>query len=160
MLYTHSKIHTQQRLRSPTWHTHWPVSSSSFISPLVLHATLRPHHPHWPPGSFLSTLMNFLWLCCCSVAKYCLTLCNPVDCSLPGSSVHGVLPGKGTRVSCHSLLQGIFPTQGSNSGFLYWQAGFFFFNHLSHQGSPPLALGIQISILPLRTFFTLTVTWR
>ena len=25
----------------------------------------------------------------CSVARLCLTLCNPIDCSPPGSSVHG-----------------------------------------------------------------------
>ena len=28
--------------------------------------------------------------CCCLVAKSCLTLCNPMDCSPPGSSVHGI----------------------------------------------------------------------
>ena len=27
---------------------------------------------------------------CCLVAKLCLTLCNPMDCSPPGSSVHGI----------------------------------------------------------------------
>ena len=30
-----------------------------------------------------------------------------------GSSVHGDSPGKNTGVSCHALLQGIIPTQGS-----------------------------------------------
>ena len=40
--------------------------------------------------------------------------CNPTDCSLPGSSVHGVLAGKNTGVCCHFLLQGIFLTQGLN----------------------------------------------
>ena len=33
-----------------------------------------------------------------------------MDCSLPGSSVHGDSPGKNTEVDCHALLQGIFPT--------------------------------------------------
>ena len=28
---------------------------------------------------------------CCLVAESCLTLCNPMDCSPPGSSVHGIL---------------------------------------------------------------------
>ena len=28
------------------------------------------------------------------VAQSCLTLCDPVDCSLPGSSVHGILQAK------------------------------------------------------------------
>ena len=32
-------------------------------------------------------------------------------------------PGKNTEVGCHSLLQGIFPTQGWNPGFLHWQVG-------------------------------------
>ena len=30
------------------------------------------------------------YLCCCSVAQSCLTLCDPVDCSPPDSSVHGI----------------------------------------------------------------------
>ena len=41
-------------------------------------------------------------------------LCDPMDCTLPGSSVHGESPGKNTRVGCCALLQGIFPTQGSD----------------------------------------------
>ena len=47
------------------------------------------------------------------VAQSCLTLCNRMDCSPPDSSVHGILV-QNTGVGCHSLLQGIFPTQGSN----------------------------------------------
>ena len=46
------------------------------------------------------------------VPQLCPTLCNPMDCSPPGSSVHGDSPGKNTGVGCHALLQGIFPTQG------------------------------------------------
>ena len=46
----------------------------------------------------------------------CSTLCYPMDCSPPGSFVHGDSPGKNTGVGCHALLQGIFPTQGSNPG--------------------------------------------
>ena len=33
-----------------------------------------------------------------------LTLSDPMDCSLPGSSVHGIFPGKNTGVGCHCLL--------------------------------------------------------
>ena len=46
------------------------------------------------------------------VDQSCLTLCDPMDCSLPASSSHGIFPGKNTGVGCHFLLQGIFPTQG------------------------------------------------
>ena len=45
---------------------------------------------------------------CVLVAQSRLTLCDPMDCSLPGSSVHGILQAKNTGVDCHFLLQGIF----------------------------------------------------
>ena len=53
-----------------------------------------------------------------------------MDCSLPGSSVHGDSLGKNTGVGCHALLQGIFPTQGLNPGLLHrrqilYQLGYF-----------------------------------
>ena len=48
------------------------------------------------------------------VAQSCLTLCDPMDRSLPGSSIHPWnSPSKNTGVGTHSFLQGIFPTQGS-----------------------------------------------
>ena len=46
------------------------------------------------------------------------TLCEPMNYSPPGSSVHEIFPGKDTGVGCHFLLQGIFPTQGLNPGLL------------------------------------------
>ena len=50
-----------------------------------------------------------------------LTLCDSMDCSLPGSSVHGLLQVKNTGKGRHSLLQGsIFLTQGSKPGLLHW----------------------------------------
>ena len=52
----------------------------------------------------------------CLVAQYCLALCNCMDSSPPGSSVHGDSPGNYTGVCCDALLQGIFPTRGSNWG--------------------------------------------
>ena len=52
--------------------------------------------------------------CVCLVIQPCSTLCDPMDYSPPGSSVHGDSPGKNTGVGCHALLQEIFPTQGSN----------------------------------------------
>ena len=41
-----------------------------------------------------------------------------MDCSPPGSSVHGDSPGKNTGVGCHALLQGIFLTQRPNPSLL------------------------------------------
>ena len=53
--------------------------------------------------------------------------------SLLGSSVHGDSPGKNTEMGCHSLLQGIFPTQGLNPSLPHCRRILY---HLSHQGRP------------------------
>ena len=55
----------------------------------------------------------------CLVAQLYPTLCDPMDCSPPGSSVHGDTPGKNTWGGRRALLQGSFPTQGSNPGLLH-----------------------------------------
>ena len=46
------------------------------------------------------------FFCCCLVNQLCLTLCDPVDYSPPGSSIHRDSPGKNTGVGCHAFLQG------------------------------------------------------
>ena len=38
----------------------------------------------------------------CLVAQSCPTLCDPMDRSLPGTTVHGDSPGKNTGVGCHA----------------------------------------------------------
>jgi len=53
---------------------------------------------------------------CCAKSLSCAWLCDPIDCSLPGSSVHGDSPGKYTGMGCHTFFEGIFPTQVSNPG--------------------------------------------
>ena len=39
------------------------------------------------------------------VAQSCLTLRDPMDCSLPGSSVHGIFQARVLELGCHCLLQ-------------------------------------------------------
>ena len=86
---------------------------------------------------------------CCVVinlaAQSCLTLCNLMDCSLPGSSVLGDSPGKNTGVGRHSLLQEIFPTQGSDPGLPYCR---WILYHLNHQESYYYCV-MSISPLPV-----------
>ena len=60
----------------------------------------------------------------CVYAQSCLTLCDPMDCSPPGSSVHGILQA---RILDWVAISppGVFLTQGSNLSLLcllYWQA--------------------------------------
>ena len=74
----------------------------------------------------ISYFLNHVCMCACKLLQSCPTLCDPMDCSLPGSSVHGDSPGKSTGVAGHFLFQGIFLTQGSDSPplhLLHWLAG-------------------------------------
>ena len=94
------------------------------------------------------------------VTQLCLTFCNFMDCSPLGFSVHGILwaslvvqmakhlstmqeiwvqnsPGKNIGEGCHSLLQGIFPTQGSNRSLLRCSQIIY---QLSYQESPVYVL--------------------
>ena len=76
------------------------------------------------------------------VAQSGPTLCNPMDCSPPGSSVCGDSPGKNTGVSCQALLQGSFPTQGSNPSLPHCRQ---ILHHLSHQGNPTSQVNKKIT---------------
>ena len=67
------------------------------------------------------------------VTQSCPTLCDPMNLSPPGSSVHGDSPGKNTGVGCRALFQGFFPTQESNPDLPHCRR---ILNHLSHKGSP------------------------
>ena len=91
--------------------------------------SVQPHR--WPPtrlprpwdspGKDTAVGCHFLLQCMKvkseSVAQSCPSLLDPMDCSLPGSSVHGIFPGKSTEVGRHCLLQlntrNIFITVGA-----------------------------------------------
>ena len=64
------------------------------------------------------------------VTQSCLTLCDPMVCSLPGFSCPWDFPGNSTGVDCHFLLQGIFPTQGSNPGLPHCRQTLYRLSHL------------------------------
>ena len=89
--------------------------------------------PCWGPPAFFFLYSVSFFSVLCFVDQSRSTLCDPMNCSPPGSSVCGTSPDKNTGVGCHALLQGIFPTQGLNPGlppcrWILW--------HQSHQGSP------------------------
>ena len=83
--------------------------------------------------------------CVCVLTCAHLLSCDPMDCSTPGSSLHATSQARILEVSCHFLLQGIFPTQGFNLGLLWllhWQADSL---SLSYLGSPS---GLLLTICP------------
>ena len=71
------------------------------------------------------------------VAKLCLTLVGPGTIALQAPLSMG-FSGKNTRVDCHFLLQGIFPTQESNLGLLQCRQILY---QLSYEGSPKESMG-------------------
>ena len=70
---------------------------------------------------------SFLLLCVLSSLQSCLTLCDPMDCSLPGFSVHGILQARILEwVSISSSTGSFQPRDQTYICFihLHWQAGF------------------------------------
>ena len=105
-----------------------------------------------------------LWslCCCCLVNKSCLTLwphgLQPTRLLCPWDS-----PGKNTRVfhvflySCHALLQGIFPTQGSNLRLLHcrWILYRWAVREIHYRGYRLIMVGLMIFFL-----FDLMMMWK
>ena len=82
--------------------------------PCLLHWQADSLHTE-PPGkpSLCFQVTNTLCMPAKLLQLY-LSLCNPTDCSSPGSSCLWDSPGKNTGVGCHFLLQGIEMAQKSN----------------------------------------------
>ena len=69
------------------------------------------HLVHWQAGSLPlvppgKPMFPYAAAAAAKLLQSCLTLCDPMDYSQPGSSVHGESPGKNTGVGCHALLRG------------------------------------------------------
>ena len=77
----------------------------------------------------------------------CSTLCDPMDLYPARLLCPWNSSGKNTGVGSHSLLQGIFLTQGSNPGLLHHRQILY---HLSHQGSPILIESKEINTRGVR----------
>ena len=127
----------------------WEVNRIHFIlntkvwSPQKTKSSWRQQYRKNPTGHF--RLKTSPKLPCCLVVQSCLTLYDPMDCSQPVSSVHGIFQGKNNEVGCHFLLQGIFLIQGSNphpASLLHckWVLSFFFFflYHWATGGAPKI----------------------
>ena len=85
------------------------------------------------PSLHTHTHICVSYKCIVLVTQSCLTLCNLVICSPSGFSAHGILWAKILEWVSHSLLQGIFLTQGLYPGLLHCRQSLY---SLSHQGSP------------------------
>ena len=98
----------------------------------------RLPHPWDFPGKNTGVCCHFPLQCMkvkseSEVAQSCLTLSYPMDCSPPGTSVHGILQARIVEWVAIPFSSGIFLTPGSNLGLPHCRQILY---HLSHQRSP------------------------
>ena len=74
--------------------------------------------------------------CCCSVSKLCLTLCDPTDCSRPGSSVHGISQVRILEWVAISFSRGSCRPRDQNCTSSVFCIGRWVLPQLSHWGRP------------------------
>ena len=141
-----------------------PVSLSGVSAPVLSASLLFPNQTRsLSPEASVLAFPSVLSSACSSLrcyrllAKLRLTLCDPTDCSPPGSPVHGIFQAR--ILGCHLLLQGSFLTQGSNPRK-------FFTSELPGKpqlavtavsprafGSVEIAAGLRFPVPPLRSAY-------
>ena len=102
---THTHTHTEY-LKSKFWE-YMPSRFCCCYITSVVSNSVRPHrrqptrncHPWDSPGKNTRVGCHFLIQCMkvnseSEVALLCPTLCDPTDCSLPGSSIHGIFQAR------------------------------------------------------------------
>ena len=114
-------------LPTPAWHGPGsaPAREPWVRVPFSLFCHLYPCRPPMPvchlpslttscPVTVLSSVQDPPFELCVSLSGSCLVLCNPLDCSPPGSSVHGILHARILEWVAMPSSRGIFPTERSN----------------------------------------------
>ena len=123
----------------------WLSHKYTYMCPLPLNPPChaRPIPPLLVVTEHCLSSLHYTVHAVCLVAQSCPTLCDCMDCSLPGSSVHGDSPGKNTRVGSFSLLPGIFPTRSLNPTLPHCRRILY---SLSRQGSPVLYSSFLLAV--------------
>ena len=106
---------------STDYHLHWLLSGCLWLYPDGFQSTI---HFNWRPFPFHSFSLSYCTFhCMCVLAKSllsCLPLCDPMDPMEPTRLLcPWNYPGKNSGEGSHSLVQGTFPTQGSNLHLLW-----------------------------------------
>ena len=90
--------------------------------------------------------ISTIFVVCAKSLQSCPTLCNPMDYSLPGCSVHGILQARILERAAMPFSRGIFPTQGSNLHLQHWQVS-------SLPLAPPRKPILSLNFLPIYNYF-------
>ena len=114
----------------------WESSDFTFFMK-TLHSQRELYSPAWKHSLYCVAVWSTTIV---ESLSHVRLFCDPMDCSPPGSSVHGILqprvPEEFSSQGCHFLLQGILPTQGSNPWLLPRQADSLPLSHLGRPVSP------------------------
>ena len=88
------------------------ILSLSLWDCVITYSAINLVNTSWTQGLLPSELES-------EVSQSCPTLCNPMDCSLPGSSIHGIFQARILEWVAVSFSRGIFSTQGLNLGLIH-----------------------------------------
>ena len=106
---------------SALWNSEFPVTGGGEVE--IKNIVKMSWAEDWEVYILLQPCRSWsIWIfghaCVCAKSlQLCPSLCNPVDCSLPGSSVHGILQARILEWGAMSS------SRGSNLCLLHWQAG-------------------------------------
>ena len=114
---------------SPPLPGHWPPNHVThtpvrlyiyeFITKVMQRSVASIDHIYYKAYTKMATVKGW----CACVLSHIQLFCDPsMDCSPPGSSVHGILHARILEWVAISFSRGIFPTQGLNPHLLHWQA--------------------------------------
>ena len=107
---------------------------------------------------------NVVGICCCSVAQTCPTLCNPMDCSMPGFPVHHQLPEL-AQTHIHWVSDAIQPSHPllspSPAFSLFPASGSFPLSQFFTSGGQSIGASASASVLPvnIQGWFPLGLVW-
>ena len=104
-----------------------------------------PHTSHSTALQASSTLLYYSSICCCLLTKSCPTVWDPLDCSMPSSSVHGVFQAKTLeRIDISYTSGSSWPRDQTHVSWILLLLG--------HQESPLFPIPVP--------FFILSFAWK
>ena len=95
-----------------------PEESEDFKKAIISGMSCKFHHQRQDSQSILQTIYV---LCCCLVVKSCPTLCDPLDCSQPSFSTHGISQARTVEWAAVSISRGSSrPRDGTSISCISW----------------------------------------
>ena len=120
------------------------------VSSLIVHWTIRP-----PILSDQDSVHKTLWVCA-QPLQSCPTVCDPMDCSPPGSSVHGILQARILEWVTMSSSRGSSLLRDRTCICAFHIAGGFF---TTEPSGKPYKISFNLNYYLLKALFSKIITW-